>query len=172
MCFEKLEYDAGVNIIATWDYRMHGSPQKQEYKTIEELNIASETMHEDLNRGLKELSMESIVQVPEENQQTMCCWTKTPLNQGSGEKIYVVQYSYTATYGTLHKLNDDGELVKQKGKVERRLKKVILCEEALQKNLIQIPKYDHMIVGSYDDWDSFIDKTGGVDIKEMEHPWY
>ena len=36
----------------------------------------------------------------------------------------------------------------------------------------QVPKYDHLIIHIYDDWDTFIEKTGGLNISEAQGEWY
>ena len=50
-----------------------------------------------------------------------------------------------------------------KGRVDKRTHTVLLYDAALQNKQMPVPKYDHQIIGIYDDWDTFIKKTGGLD---------
>ena len=130
---------------------MHASAKKDKRPDDETLRELAKTMHEDANKALN--SKPEYVLVPDEEQQKTCCWTKTDLTQGSGEEIYVVEYIYGG-----HK------------PIDKPVKKVILCNAALQK--MQAPKYDYLITNIYDDWDTFIKKTGGLNISEAQGPWY
>ena len=127
------------------------SAKKDKRPDDETLRELTKTMHEDANKALN--SKPEYVLVPDEEQQKTCCWTKTDLTQGSGEEIYVVEYIYVG-----HK------------PIDKPVKKVILCNAALQK--MQAPKYDYLITNIYDDWDTFIKKTGGINISEAQGPWY
>ena len=132
---------------------MHASAKKDKRPDDETLRELTKTMHEDANKALNSLSKREYVLVPDEEQQKTCCWTKTDLTQGSGEEINVVEYIYVG-----HK------------PIEKPIKKVLLCNAALQK--MQAPKYDYLITNIYDDWDTFIKKTGGINISEAQGPWY
>lgn len=63
MCFERLEYDADVNIITTWDYRMHGPARSQKQQrnrsalrlVVDEFLNQETTEHADLDELTEQL---------------------------------------------------------------------------------------------------------------------
>ena len=85
------------------------------------------------------------VMVPEEERQVSCFYTKKNLTLGN-EKIYVVEY-LGGPFG---------------------LKTVITSEG---QQFRKVKGYESLIIAQYPDWDTFIEKHGGVAKSSAQGQW-
>ena len=93
------------------------------------------TINEEMNKKLNALDEAPVVIVPEDERQVSCFFTKKDLTQGD-EKIYVVEYL---------------------GGYELQTAIVSEGQQFRKVNTFESP-----IKASYLDWDTFIEKHGGV----------
>ena len=100
-----------------------------------ELLQENSTIHEKMITTLNELDAAPVVIVPEEERQVSCFYTKKDLTQGD-EKIYVVEYLGGPKLVT------------------------VIVSEGHQWR--KVNGYESLIKAEYLDWDTFIEKHGGV----------
>ena len=100
-----------------------------------ELVEQNSTIHEKMITTLNELDAAPVVIVPEEERQVSCFYTKKDLTQGD-EKIYVVEYLGGPKLVT------------------------VIVSEGHQWR--KVNTYEGLIKAQYPDWDTFIEKHGGV----------
>ena len=100
-----------------------------------ELLEENSTIHEKMITTLNELDAAPVVIVPEEERQVSCFYTKKDLTQGD-EKIYVVEYLGGPKLVT------------------------VIVSEGHQWR--KVNGYESLIKAEYLDWDTFIEKHGGV----------
>jgi hypothetical protein len=105
----------------------------------------NETINEKMNDVLNELDARPPVMVPEEERQVSCFYTKKNLTLGD-EKIYVVEY-LGGPFG---------------------LKTVIVSEG---QQFRKVNGYEALIIAQYPDWDTFIEKHGGVAKSAAQGQW-
>jgi hypothetical protein len=120
---------------------------QQEQKRYQQLKLVkeNETIHEKMNDVLNKLDTAPIVIVPEEDRQVSCFFTKKNLTLGD-KKIYVVQY-LGGPFG---------------------LKTVITSEG---QQFRKVHGYEALIIAQYPDWDTFIEKHGGVAKSTAQGAW-
>ena len=105
----------------------------------------NETINEKMYDVLNKLDARPPVMVPEEERQVSCFYTKKNLTLGD-EKIYVVEY-LGGPFG---------------------LKTVIVSEgQQFRKG----NGYEALIIAQYPDWDTFIEKHGGVAKSAAQGQW-
>ena len=106
-------------------------------KAYREAEILDEnlTIHEKMIPTLNELDAAPVVIVPEDDRQVSCFYTKKDLTQGD-EKIYVVEYLGGPKLVT------------------------VIVSEGHQWR--KVNGYESLIKAEYLDWDTFIEKHGGV----------
>ena len=100
-----------------------------------ELVLQNLTIHEEMNKVLNEADTAEVVMVPEEERQVSCFFTKKNLTLGN-EKIYVVEYLGGPKLVT------------------------VIVSEGHQWR--KVNTYEGLIKAQYPDWDTFIEKHGGV----------
>ena len=120
---------------------------EQRFNRYQQLKLVkeNETIHEKMNDVLNELDAAPPVIVPEEERQVSCFFTKKNLTLGD-EKIYVVEY-LGGPFG---------------------LKTVITSEG---QQFRKVNGYEALIIAQYPDWDTFIEKHGGVAKSAAQGAW-
>ena len=137
MCFERLEYDADVNIITTWDYRMHGPARSQKQqrnrsalrRVVDEYLNQETTEHADVDELTEQLG-ELLVSTKEDKVfEEKNTTSVSPEEQGAPSKAIRDVVLHNAGLSRQNRTSLSQEDKKQKRKKAKKKSKLVIVDE-------------------------------------------